>query len=166
MAQTFDCVDLHGVKHTVEADKLEWRPSAYAVVIKAGTLLLTPQLNGYDLPGGGLEFGEMPEQAVVREVKEETGIDVSKPVLIDCGSSFFTFQIDGVQKYYQSILLYYVCDYVGGSLSDAGFTSYEKLNSLFPEWVNISELDQKIAEHGFGSSFDWLPLVKNYLGNE
>ncbi|MFF0613241.1 NUDIX hydrolase [Nocardia tengchongensis] len=28
------------------------------------------------IPGGGMEFGETPSQAVVREVEEETGIDV------------------------------------------------------------------------------------------
>jgi 8-oxo-dGTP diphosphatase len=28
------------------------------------------------LPGGGVEYGEHPEQAVVREVREETGLDV------------------------------------------------------------------------------------------
>jgi ADP-ribose pyrophosphatase YjhB (NUDIX family) len=29
------------------------------------------------LPGGGVEFGEHPESAVVREVAEETGLDVT-----------------------------------------------------------------------------------------
>jgi ADP-ribose pyrophosphatase YjhB (NUDIX family) len=29
----------------------------------------------WTLPGGGLEFGEGPEAAVVREVEEETGLD-------------------------------------------------------------------------------------------
>jgi 8-oxo-dGTP diphosphatase len=31
----------------------------------------------YDLPGGGLEPGEPPEEAIIREVLEETGLDAS-----------------------------------------------------------------------------------------
>lgn len=36
----------------------------------------------WDLPGGKIEYGEEPENALAREVKEETGLDVEiqKPV--------------------------------------------------------------------------------------
>jgi len=35
-----------------------------------------------DLPGGGMDFGENPKESLLREVKEETGLDVEiiKPV--------------------------------------------------------------------------------------
>ncbi|PKW27373.1 NUDIX hydrolase [Phycicoccus duodecadis] len=55
------------------------RVAAYAVVVADGSLLLT-QLSSatgaggrWNLPGGGVDEGETPAAAVVREVAEETG---------------------------------------------------------------------------------------------
>ena len=42
----------------------------------------------YEFAGGQIELGEMPEQAVVREVQEEVGIDVT-PI-----KRFASFQFD------------------------------------------------------------------------
>jgi 8-oxo-dGTP diphosphatase len=34
------------------------------------------------LPGGGIDFGEAPEDTLIREFREETGLDVNNPQLI------------------------------------------------------------------------------------
>lgn len=40
----------------------------------------------WDLPGGGIDFGEEPLDAIVRETKEETGIDITAgKILYVCG---------------------------------------------------------------------------------
>ena len=51
---------------------------AQAVVLRDGKVLLTVRsaLRGWELPGGRVNPGERPEQAVVREVAEETGLRV------------------------------------------------------------------------------------------
>jgi 8-oxo-dGTP pyrophosphatase MutT (NUDIX family) len=54
-------------------------PAVSAVVVnEAGELLLQRRSdNGFwALPGGAVELGESAGQAIVREVKEETGVDV------------------------------------------------------------------------------------------
>jgi ADP-ribose pyrophosphatase YjhB (NUDIX family) len=56
--------------------------AAYAVIIRDGHILLSrlaPRLTPVELwtlPGGGIDHGEDPRDAVVREVFEETGLDV------------------------------------------------------------------------------------------
>ena len=59
-----------------------------AVIIKEGTIALIkrgnePSKGKWTIPGGLVELTESPEQAVVREAKEETGLDVDTLTLID-----------------------------------------------------------------------------------
>lgn len=53
------------------------RPGAYAVLIRDGKMLLTRQvaadLDELQLPGGGIDPGESPLPALIRELREETG---------------------------------------------------------------------------------------------
>lgn len=59
------------------------RVAAYAMIFEGESMLLcrlssliVPWAGHWSLPGGGVEFGESPEQAMVREVEEETGLRV------------------------------------------------------------------------------------------
>ena len=45
---------------------------------KNGEILLCYSSNNYHLPGGHLEEEESYEECLVREIKEETGIDIEK----------------------------------------------------------------------------------------
>lgn len=56
-------------------------PTSCAVIARDGEVMLTlrgiePHKGDWDLPGGYIEVGEHPEEALVREMREETGLEV------------------------------------------------------------------------------------------
>lgn len=62
------------------------RVGAYAIVTARGALLLTqlgagPDRGRWSLPGGGLEHGEHPREALARELEEEAGLALEAPSL-------------------------------------------------------------------------------------
>ena len=66
----------------------QWtRVSAYGLVIHEGKIVLcriSPDIDArqrWTLPGGGIDFGEDPVDAMVREVMEETGLIVAPGAL-------------------------------------------------------------------------------------
>lgn len=63
-------------------ERYKLRAGAYAILPNMGQLLLTYQAAPhyeFQLPGGGIDAGESPIQALHREVFEETGWRIAKP---------------------------------------------------------------------------------------
>jgi 8-oxo-dGTP diphosphatase len=159
MSRTITCLDVDGNKYEVPVDRLKWRPAVYGIVIKDGKILLSKQFGDrYDLPGGGLDLGEAPENGVIREVKEETGIDVKAPRLVGLKNSYF-HDAHAENNYYHCIMLYYECEFVGGELSTSGFDEWEKQYAEMAEWIPLEQLDQL----GIASSVDYRPFVRTAL---
>lgn len=64
------------------------RPCVGAIVRRGDRVLLSrrahePHAGQWDLPGGFLESGEHPEAGVLREIREETGLDARVVRLVD-----------------------------------------------------------------------------------
>ena len=83
-----------------------------AVIIKEGKIALIkrgnePSRGKWTIPGGLVELGESPEQAVIRETKEETGLDVDNPNLMDVVSNV-SLDEKGKIKYHYVIIDYLV----------------------------------------------------------
>ena len=83
-----------------------------AVIIKEGTIALIkrgnePARGKWTIPGGLVELAESPEQGVIREAKEETGLDVDNPTLLDVVSNV-DYDEAGKVKYHYVIIEYLV----------------------------------------------------------
>lgn len=81
--------------------KQHTRIGVYGLCLLDDLILLTKLWDQYGapghwtLPGGGLEFGEHPEQTLVREFYEETGLACDIGAVIHIGSTV----VDPSQKY-------------------------------------------------------------------
>jgi mutator protein MutT len=110
-----------------------------AVVFSGESVLLVrrgnePSRGRWGLPGGVVELGEGVEEAVVREVGEETGVTVRPTRLL---TVFDSIVRDGDEKIrYHYVLCEYLCEAVEGEpnaatdVSDAMWVLLEDLESL------------------------------------
>lgn len=87
----------------------------------------------YSIPGGSLEPGETFEQAAVRECQEETGLQISNPIVINITNNLQTFEEFGI--HFVSVNLY-TTDFNGSPK----VMEPEKCKGW--EWVNPNQLPQ------------------------
>lgn len=124
------------------------KPCAGALVVQEGRVLLArragePFKGQWDIPGGFLENGEHPEAGVVRELREETGLEVRPTDLL--GIYIDTYRSD--DEY--TLNVYYLAEVVGGRLQPASDVS-----SL--SWFGPDELPEEMAfAHEYELLEDW-----------
>ena len=94
------------------------RVAAYAVCLRDDEILLarwtSPKGPLWTLPGGGIDHGEHPVDATVREVREETGYDVRVDELLLVDSVHGVF--DDAPIDHHAIRIVYRATVVGGEL--------------------------------------------------
>ena len=105
-----------------------WKAALIARVDRRGRLI-------WSLPKGHVEAGETNEQAAIREVEEETGIQSS--VLMLLGTIDFWFMAE--EKRIHKTVHHFILDAQGGDLSDEDREVDEVA------WIPIDEVEGKLA---------------------
>ena len=91
-----------------------------AAIFRDGRVLIVrrarpPARGVYTLPGGGVELGETLEEAVVREVREETSLDV-EPVALAGYRQAIARDSDGrIERHF--VILPFAARWLGGDVS-------------------------------------------------
>ncbi len=107
---------INWIRSKVGHDKIILNFAGGCVFNEKGEVLLQRRgdSNKWGLPGGAIELGETPQMAAIREIKEETGLDVEVVNLIgiytDCDIEYSNG--DKVQ----SICIAYKLNVIGGHL--------------------------------------------------
>lgn len=124
-------------------------PGVAGIILYGKRILLSkrgkpPSEGKWGLPGGAVEVGETVEEALIREILEETSVTVRIIKLITFLDSIHRDDDDRVRYHY--VLFEYLCEYVSGEVSPSS-------DALDARWVDVNELD----------SVDIMPSTKRFI---
>jgi 8-oxo-dGTP diphosphatase len=120
-------------------------PAAGAIIVENDSILLVkrahpPRIGWWCLPAGFMEWNEHPTQTTVREVKEETGLDIKL-------TSLFEVYTGTDDPRSNAVLILYLADRVGGELRAAD-------DALEVRFFPFSALPEEIAFESHHRAFN------------
>ena len=117
-------------------------PAVAAVIVEGGRILLVkraaePSKGKWSLPGGSVEWGEPLVDALKREVREETGLDIEVEKL----AGVFDLIIGETPVTHHYIIIDYFAHPTGGTLAPGDDADDAR-------WAPIEELDRyELSNH-------------------
>lgn len=137
-----------------------------AVIFRGEEVLLVrrgqePAQGAWSLPGGLVELGETLAQALVREVAEETGVEVRLNGVTAVLDRIYRDPQGGIPYHY--VLVDYLCDYAGGTprpASDAAAVRFVPLSEL--EQLDLPSFTLQVIERARRQQLEgmFLPLLE------
>ncbi len=120
----------------------------YGLILKDSEIVLIKKVGGpydgkLDLPGGTIEFGETPDETLIRELNEEVGINVTNYELFDANSIFIEWEHKNeLEKLHHIGIFYKVLDYDNEIVENI---SIDEVNddSMGAKFYEINKLKKK-----------------------
>ena len=128
-------------------------PAVGLYVVKDGKVLLVrrgnePGKGKWSLPGGRIRFGERSEEAALREMREETGLEVRLRRVVDVVDVFWRSERGELLEHF--VIVDFEAEVIGGELRpaddalDARWFSPEELKGL-----EMTESTRRFLEEHF-----------------
>ena len=133
-----------------------------AAIIKNQKILLVQEKmdNKWAMPGGWADVGEFPSTAIIRETKEESGLDVIPKKVV----GIYDANRDGRPlEFFHAYKIVFLCDIVGGETKvsdetiDVNFFSFDNLPPLSIARTNkkhISDIKNNIKNPDLPTTFE------------
>ena len=113
------------------------RPSVRAVIVREGLVAMVHSLkyDYYKFPGGGIEPGESPLEALAREVAEEAGLRIRPETIRPFGSALRVERVGpGRDEIFEQENAYYLCEAEEEAV-ERRLDDYEADERFTPEFV-------------------------------
>ena len=122
-----------------------------ALIVHKGKLILVkrgvePAKGKWSIPGGAVELGEKIREAVVREVKEESGLDVEIALETPMDAIDNLIKSKDGRLQYHYVLLQFLVRLKGGTLKPAS-------DATDARWVPLDEVEKYDLTKSFRSFF-------------
>ena len=120
----------------------------YGILIEDDKILLIKKANGpykgkLDLPGGSLKHGERPEDTLIREMKEETGLTITSYGINNSDSVTIDWNFDGDDVSTHHIGIFYDIISYNGSIKSKLNVNKQNDDSLGASFYEIKALKKE-----------------------
>lgn len=127
-------------------ERIHTHIGSYGIITNGSQIILIKKARGgytglLDLPGGGIEHLETPEEALKREIDEEVGIKISNYRLINVLSNNLVWQVkpDLTEDLHHIGIIYLINDDNKNIKAKP-----DGLDSNGATWYNIKDLDENM----------------------